>query len=139
MHDRSPPLFLPRLPVAAAQPRGTFCAPPHVIQCTRPFNVCRAPTVVVGSITPTSAVATITPPTKGRPWSSYSLTLCLRGTQSCNTTACAAVASANSPTNCSLTELSMGTSYTLTVGARRSDGTQSPDSEPAQFTTPVYP
>lgn len=99
----------------------------------------RPPTVVVGSITPTSAVATVTPPTKFRPWASYVLTLCVKGSQSCNTTTCAAVPSANKPTNCSLTDLSMGTSYTLTASAQRSDGMQSPDSQPVQFTTPVYP
>lgn len=99
---------------------------------------CRPPLVKVGSITPTSAVATVTPPATDRPWNSYTLTLCVKGTLDCTTTTCAAVADANSPTNCTLSSLSAGVTYTVTASARRSDGTQSPDSEPAQFTTLTY-
>ena len=95
--------------------------------------------MVVGSITPTSAVATVTPPASNRPWSSYSLTLCVTGTLSCTVTSCTAVAAPNSPTDCPLTGLGVGVAYTLTASARRSDGTISPDSEPVQFVTPTYP
>lgn len=99
---------------------------------------CRPPLVKVGSITPTSAVATVTPPATDRPWNSYTLTLCVKGTLDCTTTTCAAVADANSPTNCTLSSLSAGVTYTVTASARRSDGTQSPGSEPALFTTLTY-
>jgi hypothetical protein len=121
----------------ARQSDGTQSPPSKAVQFTT--TTYTEPTVVVGSITPTSAVATVTPPVKGRPWSTYILALCFKGTANCNTTSCAAVASANKPTNCSLTNLSMATAYTLTVAARRSDGDLSPDSQPVQFTTLVYP
>lgn len=94
----------------------------------------------MSSITPTSALATVTPPATGRPWTSYTLTLCAKATAKCTTLNCTAVAAANSPTNCSLTSLEMGLTYTLTTSARRaSDGMISPESQAVQFTTPVYP
>ena len=75
---------------------------------TLPLTWCRAPSVAVSNITSVTAVATVTPPATGRPWASYSLTVCVKGTQTCNTTTCTAVAAPNSPTSCPLTQLSMG-------------------------------
>ena len=87
----------------------------------------------------TSAVVTVTPPALGRPWASYSLTVCLKGSQSCNTTTCRAAASPNASTDCPVGGLSMGATYTVAASARQSGGAQTPPSAAVQFTTVVYP
>ena len=93
----------------------------------------------MSNVTPTSALATVTPPATNRPWSSYLLTVCVKDSLECASTTCVAVTAPNSPTNCSLTSLDAGVTYTVTAGARRADGTQSPNSQPVQFTTSIIP
>lgn len=94
--------------------------------------------MAVKNVTSNSAVAVVTPPALGRPWSSYSLRLCVKGTQNCNSTACPAVSDPDAPTNCPLTKLAMGVTYTVTATAQRPGG-QSPESSAVQFTTTTYP
>ena len=59
---------------------------------------------------PTTVTTTITPPASGGPYPTYNVTLCpSNGVGSCVTATCA------DPTNCPVTGLQPGTTYTVTV------------------------
>ena len=87
--------------------------------------------------------ATVTPPAAGRPWKEYELVLCVKGASppSCRTLSplCTAAADAAAATECAIPGCKSATTYTVEATALLADGTRSPQSAPADFTTPKYP
>lgn len=90
-----------------------------------------------------SGTARVTPPTTGRPWDKYELTMCevVSGqSTNCRTLPlCPAAANANGDTICPISGLKAQTDYIVTAVAIQADGTRSPASNPDGFTTPEYP
>ena len=88
-----------RSPVSAAVPVTTPAAAQPVVAAT--------PT------SPTTATVVITPPATGGPYPSYNVTLCpASGTGACVKATC------TDPTNCPVTGLQPGTTYTTTVSGK---------------------
>ena len=80
----------------------------------------------------------MTPPGNNRPWASYTLKSCVKGTTTCQTITCPAHADANGLTHCPIPNCTPATSYTVTAVAVKT-GLTSPESEPDDFTTDSYP
>lgn len=84
----------------------------------------------------------MTPPTSGRPWSQYELTVCVKGASpaSClSSVPLCAANSDNSPSTCAIPGCDAQVTYTVVAVAIKDSGaTRSPGSNAAEFTTPQH-
>ena len=102
-----------------------------------------APTLTAADVSAVAGKATVTPPSAGRPWAQYELTVCVKNASppSCRTLSplCTATGDANAATECSIPGCVASTTYTVRATALLADGTRSPQSAAAEFTTAKYP
>ena len=111
------------------------------------------PTLVADAVSPVLGKATVTPPTNGRPWATYNLKVCkvvagVVDNASCRqVNGCKANASKSgkpgtkadpADTNCPIPGCEAETVYRVWATALKTDGTESPQSNPDDFTTPQH-
>ncbi len=100
--------------------------------------LCSKPAVTAASNGPTAGTAYITPPANNRPWASYDLTVCVKGTASCRNVSCTANADGNAVTACAIPDCEPATTYTV-AGVAQQAGFTSPQSEMVEFATEDWP
>lgn len=114
---------------------------PPCLPC--PAACCSAPTVAAVQVSSVAGKASVTPPTAGRPWAKYELTVCFKGVTppKCQAPPLLVDANANQDavTDVPIANCIASTTYTVTAVALLADGTRSLASTAAEFTTPKYP
>ena len=94
--------------VVAVGPTGNRSPVSAAVPVTTPSAA--QPIVDASPTSPTTATVVITPPANGGPYPTYNVTLCpASGTGTCVKATC------TDPTNCPITGLQPGTTYTTTV------------------------
>ena len=98
-----------------------------------------APAVAADPNGNTAGVAHVTPPLSDRPWATYDLKVCVKGTADCrNITGCVANANKDAVTDCPIPGCTPDTTYDVWATAQKT-GLTSPQSAPDDFTTDKYP
>lgn len=121
--------------------RQLHVSPLTHIACSRhpPTHCCSKPAARASAVSAVAGQAIITPPALGRPWSSYTLTVCNAGTGNCSTLPrCTAAADPAADTVCAIPNLKSETSYRVNAQAVAQNGEQSSVSDASQFSTPKF-